>query len=228
MSHCQHMVSGAVCASSNPAGGAVQKHIFEFILVLSCQVGQLGRDRVNRPSTRHFMARCPSTRPKNGLAARDLRERILFQSAPSSSYPAGRAFQASCDTARSGRGTSNFYAAPRGSAGRDLAGAEPVHLVGATPGQADSSAAVAVDVQQAVDGDRGVQFAADRRAVGRSPTRCARTGWFAIPGSMVAQRSRTAAWSDKSAIHPVGLMPIADRHVDPDRAEARRVGGVAL
>lgn len=82
--------------------------------------------------------------------------------------------------------------AGRPTRGRDVAGAEPVHLVGASPGQADSSAAVAVDLQQAVDGDRGVQFAADRRA-------------------SRAQRPRTAAWNDKSAIHPVGLMLIANR-----------------
>ncbi len=77
------MVSGAVCAGSNPAGGAVQSLFFESILVNLFSVGQLRPDSVNRPSTRRFMTRCHSTRPSNrlpaSLLARDLRERFPSQ-----------------------------------------------------------------------------------------------------------------------------------------------------
>ncbi len=82
-------VSGAVCAGSNPAGGAGRDIVFEYILVGPCPDGQLGRDSMNRPSTRHFMTHCHSTRPPNrlhaNLFARDLRERI-----PSHEGVAGR------------------------------------------------------------------------------------------------------------------------------------------
>src|SRR5260221_8185182 len=87
--------SGAVCAGSNPAGGAAQSLFFEYILVGPCPHGQLRRDSMNRPSTRHFMTRCHGTRPPNrlhaNLFARDLRERIPSQRGELPGGPASRA-----------------------------------------------------------------------------------------------------------------------------------------
>src|SRR5216683_134817 len=79
-----HMVSGAVCAGSNPAGGAGRDIFFEYILVGPCPDGQLGRDSMNRPSTRHFMTRCHGTRPSNRLHAN------LFASEPAIENPLSR------------------------------------------------------------------------------------------------------------------------------------------
>src|SRR5215475_14456927 len=51
------MVSGAVCAGWNPAGGVGDDIFFEFILTKLLPVGELGQDNVSRPSTRRFVAR---------------------------------------------------------------------------------------------------------------------------------------------------------------------------
>jgi len=93
--------SGAVCAGSNSAAGAGQE-IFRIYTRHLFPVGQLGRDSVNRPSTRRFMTRCHRTRPSNrlpaSLLARGLRERFPNSEGQSSGCPASRAARARCAT----------------------------------------------------------------------------------------------------------------------------------